>query len=177
MIVIFADHRIWDQSQASVNKNIKPRFVCGLWQRKLHLFLQQVRDMRERVSCGVVERMDGVEMARNDSQSVKQSVLCHQSVSYVVIITHYLCTQYSHYLHNIITSIYIQILFSSPYLYWIHLAIQGQARNKSGLKSYPNSRHKDTIINLFLISRGFQCWRISKVFVVITEFFVKRRTS
>ena len=31
-------------------------------------------------------------MARNDSQSVKQSVLCYQSVSYVVIITHYWCT-------------------------------------------------------------------------------------
>ena len=107
MIVIFADHRIWDQSQASVNKNIKPRFVCGLWQRKLHLFLQQVRDMRERVSCGVVERMDGVEMARNDSQSVKQSVLCHQSVSYVVIITHYCCTQLTLLTHH-----YRQYLYS-----------------------------------------------------------------
>ena len=157
-------------SQGSVNKNIKPKLV----RRQSHQnFIYIPTSENSRAFLNI----NDIEMARNDSQSVKQSVLCYQSVSYVVIITHYLCTQYSHYLHNIITSIYIQILFSSPYLYWIHLAIQGQARNKSGLKSYPNSRHKDTIINLFLISRGFQCWRISKVFVVITEFFVKRRTS
>ena len=66
-----------------------------------------MRDIRETVRCAFLETINGIEMAQNDSQSVKESVLCHQSVSYVVIITHYCSTRLT-----LLTNHYRQYLYS-----------------------------------------------------------------
>ena len=87
-------------SQGSVNKNIKPKLV----RRQSHQnFIYIPTSENSRAFLNI----NDIEMARNDSQSVKQSVLCYQSVSYVVIITHYCCTQLTLLTHH-----YRQYLYS-----------------------------------------------------------------
>ena len=123
-----------------------------------------MRDMVERVSNAVLERIDGVEMARNDSQSVKQSVLCHQSVSYVVIITHYCSTQLTLLTHH-----YRKYLYSDT--------AQHSLQSTKSYNPFPQTntllqtarQTYQSISNLVFNFREYQL-----VFVVITEFLVSK---